>query len=98
MANAIDLQMIVLHLSHAIDAPSLPCQVLACALATLTAGHAAVAVRIGFRPRAPWMLVERTLAQWRQFFDELFARIHAERGRNADVLQHAARVVEPEQQ
>ena len=97
MAEAIALQVVVLHLADALDAQRLPRQILAGAPAALRAGHA---VDLGRRlgPLAPRMALERVHAQRRQLLGQLLAHRHRERRRHADVLQAAAVVVEAEQQ
>ena len=97
MAEAIALQVVVLHFAHSLDAQRLPGEVLARAPATLPAGHAA-APRIGLRPRAPGVLLQRVLAQRLELPHELLAHGHRERRGHADVLQLAAVIVEAEEQ
>src|SRR5207247_1207884 len=80
-----------------VDAQRLPGEVLARAPATLPAGHAAD-LRIGLRPRAPGVLLQRVLAQRLELPHELLAHGHRERRGHADVLQLAAVIVEAEEQ
>ncbi len=97
MTEAIALQVVVLHLAHALDAERLPGEILAGAPTALPSGHAA-ALRVGLRPRPPGMLLQRVLAEWRELFHELPAHRHRERRGDADVLQLATVVVEAQQE
>src|SRR5437899_4198201 len=60
VTEAIALQVVVLHLAHALDPEGLPRQILAGAPTALAAGHANVAVA-DVRPLAPRVRVERVL-------------------------------------
>src|SRR5262249_6326229 len=96
------LQVIVLHLAHALDAQGLPREILASAPSALSAGHTrrdalACAVR-PFSPGAPRMLIQRVLAQWLQLLRELLAHRHREGGGDADVMQRAFVVEHAEEQ
>src|SRR5215831_13721209 len=55
VTEAVALQVVVLDLAHALDAQGLPGEVLACAPAALSAGHAIEDSAVGLRPRAPRM-------------------------------------------
>src|SRR5207248_7025381 len=55
MAEAVALEMVVLHLAHALDAQRLPGEVLARAPAALRAGHALGRALRRLRPFAPGM-------------------------------------------
>ena len=88
MPEAIALQVVVLHLAHALDAQRLPRQVLARAPATLRARHPhhrAAHRELG--PLAPRMAFERVLAQRRELLDQLLALDHRERRGHADVME-----------
>ena len=97
MAEAVALQVIVLHLAHALDAHRFPREVLAGAPAALAAGHAR-RVLAGARPVAPRMRPQRVLAQRFQLGREAAPHVGGEGGRDADVVQRAVGVEEPEQQ
>src|SRR5262249_51614922 len=98
VAEAIALHVVVLDLADALDPQRLPRQILACTPAALSAGHAGHVRGVELRPLAPRMAVERVLAQRRQFRHQLTSSLHGERRGDADVVQRAAIVVEPEQQ
>src|SRR5688572_11115580 len=98
VAEAVALQMVVLHLADALDAQGFPGEVLAGAPAALRAGHALERTALRVRPFPPRMVVKGILAERRQLLHERPARRHRERGRDADVLEHAARVVESQEQ
>src|SRR6185369_4773276 len=97
VAEAVALHVVVLHLADALDLQRFPRQILARTPAALPAGHAA---RFGFGagPRAPRVIDDRVLAERRELFHQLLAHRHRERRGYADVLQHAAVVIEAEQQ
>ena len=97
MAEAIALQVVVLHLADALGPQRLPRQVLARAPAALRARHARRVVG-GAGPVAPGMVLQRVLAQRRQFVSQLPAHRHREGRGDADVLQHAGVVVQAQQQ
>src|SRR5260370_31182415 len=97
MAEAIALHVVVLDLADALEAQRLPREILARVPPALTAGHAR-AVGLRLSPFAPRMLLERALAQRRQFLDQLPPARHRERRCDADVMEASPSVVQPEQQ
>src|SRR5438128_3842917 len=97
VAEAVALHVVVLHLADALDAQRLPGQILAGTPAALAAGHArAAALRAS--PLAPRVFLHRVRPQRLQLLRKLLARLHRERGRDADVMQRAFVVVQPEEQ
>src|SRR5581483_1270655 len=97
VAEALALHVVVLHLAHALEAQRLPREVLPGAPAALRAGHALRCV-LGVRPILPRMVLQRAAPQWLELLRESAARPRVERGRDADVVQHAALVVQAEEQ
>src|SRR6185312_13649851 len=98
VAEAIALQVVVLHLADALDAQRLPRQVLVSGPAADAARHASRFVRALIRPFAPGMIVERVVAQRGKLLYEALAHRHRERGCDADVMQRAAVVVQTQEQ
>ena len=97
MPEAIALHVVVLHFADSLGAQRLPREILACAPTTLPTGHA-LAHRFRAGPFAPRMIVQGVLAQRLELLHQLATLGHRERGRDADVLQVSAIIIEPEQQ
>src|SRR6185312_14082204 len=98
VAEAIALQVVVLHLADTLGAQRLPRQVLISGPAADASRHASRFVRALIRPFAPGMIVERVVAQRGKLLYEALAHRHRERGCDADVMQRAAVVVQTQEQ
>src|SRR5262249_31365852 len=100
VAKATALQVIVLHLADELDPQRLPRQILAGAPPALAPRHACERGPAGahLRPVAPWVVLQGAHAQRCQLPRQLLAGRHRKRGRDAYMLQHPFRIVEPEQE
>ena len=98
MSESIALQVIVFDFADAFDSQRLPRQIFARAPTALAARHPRrlIASRLG--PIAPWMLIERVIAQRFELERQFPPARHRERRRDADVMECAALVVQTEQQ
>src|SRR6185295_3054301 len=83
VAEAIALQVVVLHLADTLDAQRLPRQVLVAGPAADAARHASRFVRVLIGPLTPGVTLERALPQWRELLHEALAHRHRERARDA---------------
>ena len=99
VTEAIALQVVVLHLADALDAQRLPREILARAPAALPAGHP-LSRRSRRRPPTPATDARpaRPSRSGASSSASSPALRHRERGRDADVMQRALVVVQPEQQ
>src|SRR5207247_4627979 len=97
VAEARALQMVVADLAHELEPDRFPRQILAAIPPAGRAGHALLAI-LPLGPFAPGMTVARAISQRLQQLGELRAHLLLERRGDADVMQHALAVVEPEQQ
>ena len=98
MAEAIALQVVVLHLAHALDAQRLPRQILAGAPAALPAGHARVPCACASAHSRHGCSSSASSRSGASSAASSLARRHRERRGDADVVQPAVVVVEAEQQ
>src|SRR5437762_6532213 len=98
VAEALALHVLVGDLANKLGAQRLPRHVLALAPAAEPAGHRAPRRSDRLRPPGPRVAVEGVLPVGRQLVDQLLAPAHGERAGDADVVEVAVRVVEPEQQ
>jgi hypothetical protein len=71
VAEAVAFQVVVLHLADALGAQWLPREVLLATLAALRARHPLRVADDGLGPVAPWMLVQRAVAERRELVEQL---------------------------
>src|SRR5207249_6675678 len=96
VAEAVPLQVVVLHLAYALDPQGLPREVLALARPALASRHSPRPFeRAG--PLPPGMTGERVRAQRGELLRQPPPRLRGERRGHADVVQRAQGVVEAEQ-
>ena len=98
MAEAVALQVVVLHLAHALDAQRLPRQVLARAPAALAARACAARPRPSPPTARHGCAASASLRSGSSSCASCFRALHRERRRHADVVQRALVVAEAEQQ
>ena len=98
VAEAVALEVIVLHLADPLDPKRLPGEILPRAPAALPAGHPARPGRLRLGPAAPGMLLQRVGPQRLQLLRQLLPPRHGERRRHPDVLQVPLLVVQSEEQ
>src|SRR5262245_10675075 len=96
--KAITLHVIVLDLAYTFDTQWFPREIFSGVPPALSARQARRPFSHRVGPLPPGMILERAFAQWLEFLHQLTTHRHGERGRDADVMQVPASVVQAEQQ